>query len=154
MFRNSDIFDLFNTDIFTLFDSVCKYPTEMPIAKNGLKNIIHRPHNLSLIKDEDGKVVANELQVVTTPFDKDEVSVELSGDILTVKCGTENKIDKKNSDIIYRGISSQSSMFSIKLNNIIDKDAITAKNEHGILTITMPLVQKKTDPDVKRIAIS
>ena len=42
---------------------------ELPkISTNGLKSAIHRPHNLKEIKDKDGNVTAQKIEVVTTPF--------------------------------------------------------------------------------------
>ena len=76
------------------------------ICDVGLKGIINRPHNIINIKDDSGAVVAQRLEVVTTPFKKEDVKVQLVGDMLTVTCGSSNKVEKDNEDTLYRGISS------------------------------------------------
>jgi len=52
---------------------------------------------------------------VTTPFKKSDVKVQVVGDMLNVTCGTSNIEESKNEDILYKGISSQSYNFSLKL---------------------------------------
>ena len=76
-------------------------PFERKICNKGLSNI-HKPHNLTNVKDEAGKIVAQKLTVVTTPFKKDDVKVKIVDDVLTVTCGTENVKDEENEEVIYR----------------------------------------------------
>lgn len=116
----------------------------------GLKSTIKRPHNLYAIRDENGNITSYKIEVVTTPFSKKDVRVEVEDDILTVICGSENHHDEDSEHMLYKGISSQSYQFSLRLNKI-DVENITAKVDDGILRITMPvLVEKKT----KAISIS
>ena len=102
----------------------------------GLKKWIRRPHNLVTKKDENGKIIGYEVSVVYTPFKKDEVKVEVLDGVLTVNCGTENKV--KDEDMDYCGISHQSYSFSIPLADAVDTTAITAKAEDGMLYIDLP----------------
>lgn len=136
--RNSilDRFDEFD-DLFKSMNVMFNDVFGNEKKSNGLR-IINRPHNLYTYKDENGKVTGNKLEVCTTPFKKDEVSVEISNNILTVKCGTENKHDEDTKSCVYHGISSQSYEFSIKLSDKVDQDKVEAKNEDGILTIKIP----------------
>lgn len=125
--------------IWELMDSFINHPYDSKkITTNGLRTCINRPHNLINVKDDTGTVVAQKLSVVTTPFNKDEVKVTINDDILTVTCGKENKVDNKNEEVVYRGISSQTYQFALRLNTTIDKQKISAENKDGILTITMP----------------
>ena len=113
----------------------------------GLKRWIKRPHNLITKKDKDGKIEKYQLELVYTPFKKDEVKVEVLEGVLNVKCGSENKI--KDEDMDYCGISHQSYSFSIPLADAIDVNAIEAKAEDGILYIELPvkkLEEKKALP--------
>ena len=103
----------------------------------GLKRWIKRPHNLITKKDKDGKIEKYQLELVYTPFKKDEVKVEVLEGVLNVKCGSENKI--KDEDMDYCGISHQSYSFSIPLADAIDVNAIEAKAEDGILYIELPV---------------
>lgn len=114
-------------------------PFERKICNRGLSNI-RKPHNLTNVKDKDGNIVGMKLTVVTTPFRKDDVRVRIVDDMLTVKCGFENVKDAENEDVIYRGISSQSYEFSLKLGDSIDRKAISAENKDGMLTINLPYV--------------
>lgn len=107
----------------------------------GLKHWIKRPHNLITKKDKDGKIESYQLEMVYTPFKKDEVKVEILDGMLKVNCGSENKI--KDEDMDYCGISHQSYSFSIPLSEQIDVNAIGAKAEDGVLYIELPV--KKLD---------
>ena len=111
------------------------------LATHGLKTIIKTPHNLYAIKDKDGNVTENVIKVVITPFKRDEVKVDIRGDVLTVTCGTENKTDTDDENMIYHGISSQCWEFSLRLTKSVDKTKITAKIDEGVLTIKMPFVK-------------
>lgn len=118
----------------------------------GLKKYIPRPHDLLTVKDENGKVKNYEIHVVYTPFRKDEVKVEAKDNVLTVKCGSENKIENKDMD--YCGISHQSYEFSLPLSDTIDMNAIEAKAEDGILYITLPVKAEEEKKDnVKMIEV-
>lgn len=103
MFNIMEIHD----PIWELMDVFSGHPFKEKVANTGLRNCIGRPHNLINIKDDNGNVIAQKLMVVTTPFKKDEVKVSVLNNILTVKCGMENKADNKNEDTVYRGISQQ-----------------------------------------------
>ena len=67
-------------------------------------------------------------------------------DTLTIQCGSENNEQKVEDEYVYKGISAQSYTFSLKMGNNVDKSAIKAKNTDGVLTITLPFVQKKEEP--------
>lgn len=132
-------------DMWKTMDALMQYPfKEKTLETNGLKALIRRPHNIVAVKDKDGKIVSQRLEVVTTPFAKDDVKVTVSDNTLTVECGSENKEEKNEDDYIYKGISSQTYSFSIRLSDKIDKSAIKAKNVDGVLTISLPF--KKEEP--------
>ena len=103
----------------------------------GLKRWLKRPHNLITKKDENGKITSYQIAMVYTPFKKDEVKVEVLDGVLTVNCGSENKI--KDEEMDYCGISHQSYSFSLPLSDSIDTAAITAKAEDGMLYIDLPV---------------
>lgn len=103
----------------------------------GLKQLIHKPHNLLTKKDENGNIESFSLEVVYTPFKKSDVKVSLEDNVLTVTCGTENKA--KDDEMIYCGISHQSYTFSLPLTKDVDTANIKAKAEDGILYITLPM---------------
>ena len=112
----------------------------------GLKKWVKRPHNLITKKDKDGKIESYQLETVYTPFKKDEVKVQILDNVLSVTCGSENKVKDENMD--YCGVSRQAYEFSIPLSDSIDIAKIEAKAEDGMLYITLPVKrveeQKKT----------
>lgn len=131
------------------------------MTDNGI-SVIGRPHNVIALKDKDGKVIGNKIEIVTTPFKKDEVSVNITTKgMLNVKCEKkENICDVADEDLaikeyeIHHGISSQTVSFQLKLSEKVDWDAITAKNEDGILTIELPFIMKdETLEEVKQITV-
>lgn len=130
--------ELFNNmdNMFRRMDALMSYPLSA-IENRGLKSIIRRPHNLITKKDENGNAISYGIDVVYTPFKRDEVKVEVLNNVLTVKCGTENRT--KDESMEYCGISQQSYEFSIPLSELIDCTAISAKAEDGILHIDLPI---------------
>lgn len=134
-------------NMFKRVDAMFNYPRSSTFANQGLKAIIRRPHNLITKKDKDGNVESYDIEVVYTPFSKDEVKVEVLDHVLTVKCGSENKV--KDEDMDYCGISHKSYEFSFPLADTVDEKAITAKAEDGILYINFPVKKleiKKAEP--------
>ena len=146
-------------DMWRTMDAMMQYPFgKNTIETKGLKSIINRPHNIVNVKDKDGKIVAQKLEVVTTPFAKGDVRVEVSDNILTVNCGSkqvepETTKTEETTEYVYRGISSQTYTFSLKLNSKIDKIGIKAKNVDGILTITLPFKKEETQPETSQITV-
>lgn len=146
---------LYKDSLFDAFDWFFKPMTSRKICDVGLKNVINRPHNIVNVKDDDGNVVAQRLEVVTTPFKKSDVKVQVVGDMLNVTCGTNNIEETKNEDILYKGISSQSYNFSLKLSQNIDKAKITASNNDGVLNVMLPFMTvEKTEPEAIDIEIA
>lgn len=124
-------------------------------ASRGLKKIIQRPHDLMNVKDENGNVIGQKLSLVYTPFTKDQIKVTVNGDTLSVSIGDEKKEEKKdeNGEIVYKGISTQSTRFALKLTDQIDKKLINAKAEDGMLHIDLPFVKKAEEPKQIEIAV-
>lgn len=143
-------------DMWRSMDALMRYPfDENPLATNGLKSLIHRPHNIVNVKDKDGNIVGQRFEVVTTPFAKEDVKVSIDDDMLTVKCGATKKVDEPkedddefiyNDEYIYKGISSQTYTFSVRLGNDIDRSAIKAKNQDGLLKVYLPFKKKEDEP--------
>lgn len=120
-------------------DAMFNYPLTVDGSKfktRGLKNVINRPHNLITKKDDSGVVKSFQLEVPYTPFKKDEVNVEVKDNVLTVSCGTENKV--KDEEMDFSSISYQSFSFSIPLSDTVDIKNISAKAEDGMLRIDLP----------------
>jgi HSP20 family protein len=126
------------------------YPLSMDTVKTrGIRSLLKRPHNCITIKDDKGNTTGYSLETVYTPFKKDDVNVSVENNVLTVKCGKENKIKDEKMD--YCGVSYQSYEFSVPLADNVDTTKITAKAEDGMLRIDMPL--KEQIPENSRLQI-
>lgn len=137
-------------NMFRQMDAIMNYPLSANTTKtHGLRSIIKRPHNLITNKDKDGKVTGYRLETVYTPFSKEDIKIEVEKNVLTIKCGKENKI--KEEDMDYCGISYQSYEFSLPLADSIDTTKITAKAEDGMLKINIPV--KEVLPDDGKLMI-
>lgn len=149
-----DTFDPFTGLFPQLFDDSWFADIRDNFANRGLKKIISRPHNLVNVKDKDGNVIGQKLSLVYTPFKKDQIKVTVDGNTLSVAIGDEKSEEKKNNngDIVYKGISTQSTNFALTLTDKIDKKAINAKADDGILHIDLPFVNKVEEP--KQIEIN
>lgn len=136
-------------DMWRSMAAMMQYPfnEEKTIEKAGLKSLIGRPHNIVDVTDKDGNTIAQRLEVVTTPFKKDEVKVYVKNNFLTVECQAmleeDRADDQEQESYIYKGISSKNYEFSVKLGDRIDQDKIEAKNQDGILTVTLPFMKKE-----------
>ena len=147
--------DLIVSPIWELMDALARpFDDKRNIMNYGLKSVIKRPHNLINVKDKDGNVIGQRLEMVTTPFKKEDVKITVKDNVLTVKCGTENVKNEENEDVVYRGISAQSHVFSLSLAPTIDQSLITAENKDGILKINLPFVAKDPEKDAVEIAIA
>lgn len=138
-------------DIFNALTwEMMRYPFgDYKIQDCGLKSVIKRPHSLINVKDEDGNVTAQRLEIVTTPFKKDDVKVSVLDDTLSVECGSENQTLGENEEIVYRGISAQSYSFSLRLAPNVDQSGITAENKDGVLKITLPIIKKEKPKSIE-----
>ena len=147
--------DLYRDPIWEIMDFFGRPFGDNRLCDNSLKSVIKRPHNLVNVKDESGKVVAQRLEVVTTPFKKEDVNVSVKDNVLSVACGAENIKDAQDEDVLFRGISSQSYTFALKLAPSVDQTKITAENKDGILKINLPLkAAEEKKSEVLQIAVN
>ncbi len=127
------------------------------IGLNGLKSLIARPHNLYVSENEKGELTAYHIDLVYTPFSKEDIDVEIHDDILTVMVGKDEK--KPLKPMVYRGISAKPFTFQLYVRNFfdeseeIDVDNIKASPHDGILSLTFPLKKKAPVPESKPIKI-
>ena len=137
-------------DMWQNMIALTEYPLNGKTLKDiGLRKLITRPHNIVNVTDpKTNQVIEQRLEVVTTPFKKDEVKVEISGKNLIVRCGTDPALgdpceepqapDAPKENYLYKGISEQYYTFQLKLSDKVDVANIKAKNQDGILTVTLP----------------
>jgi len=147
------LYDSILNDMFKLWNIAYdpKFTDENRFQNTGLKGLISKPHNLYTVKDEEGNITEWKMELVYTPFKKDDISVKFSNGVLSVEIGTENK--DKDKDMVYRGISNQYTKFSLTLSDKIDTEKIAAKADDGILSITMP-VKKAAPQEARQITVA
>lgn len=145
------------------------------IATNGLKTILGRPHDLWVGKDKNGNTVYR-IDLVYTPFAKDQIKVKLGEEFLEVSIGgyadgdkiVETELEKKAEDKdanlknLYRGISRKAFYLKLSLKNLVDEECeedidvenIKAKAEDGILQLTIPTKKRKVEePELTLIPV-
>ena len=86
-------------------------------------------------------------------FKKEDIDIQIKEDMLTIKAerhaAHENKEEKNNYVRVERSCGSYSRSFEI---SGVDTDAITAKYEDGVLTLTLPKKAPEA-PAVKKLTI-
>ena len=90
-------------------------------------------HPVDVYEDTDGL----HLEVACTGLTKEDVSINIEGDILRVSYAKgEENYEKR--EYHYSGIAKRSFNFGYKVNNRFNLTKVDAKMENGLLTITIP----------------
>ena len=133
----------------------CGYRPLFPHFYNEVMERVAEPESEFTFKPaanvrEDEKLFAIELSL--PGFEKEEISMKLEKDILTISAGRP----KKDQDVKYTynefGYKAKYSRSFILPENI-DTDAIKAEYRNGILTVTLPKKEEK-NPIAKEISIA
>lgn len=90
-------------------------------------------HPVDVYEDTDGL----HLEVACTGLTKEDVSINIEGDILRVSY-TKGEENYENREYHYSGIAKRSFNFGYKVNNRFNLSKVDAKMENGLLTITIP----------------
>lgn len=98
---------------------------------------------------------AFEIEMSAPGLKKEDFNVELSNNVLTISCEKKEEDETKDEDGRYtrREFIYQSFSRSFNLPETIDHEKIDAKYEDGILTLSIPKMEKLI-PNSKRIEIS
>ena len=86
--------------------------------------------------EEDGKLVA---EVALPNFSKQEISVNVNGDVLEVSAKHQQKEEEKNKRRYYFRESNSSYLRRVTLPEEANSDQIDAKFDNGVLKVSMPL---------------
>lgn len=107
-------------------------------------------YNVVEITGDDGKVVANRIDVVVTPFNKEDISVSVNTENrrLSVLCDNEKKDPISNERCLISGISRQSRSWSWDIPKNAVVSSISSKMENGLLKITIPLTTSSENKDL------
>lgn len=87
-------------------------------------------------------------------LDKADFTLKVEKDHLTIGAQKETTTETENTDYKRREFNYQSFQRSFQLSKNIDKEAITANYEDGILAITLPKKEVVVEDQVKTIEIS
>ena len=90
-------------------------------------------HPVDVYEDSDGL----HLEVACTGLTKEDVSINIEGDILRVSY-EKGDDEPTNRDYHYSGIAKRSFNFGYKVNNRFNLSEVDAKMENGLLNITVP----------------
>lgn len=88
-------------------------------------------------------------------FSRDNIAIEIDKNQLRISATVENENEEKGSDnkVIRREFSSSAFERSFVIPENIDTDNIAAKQENGILKITLPKRQNASEDTVKKISV-
>ena len=105
-------------------------------------------HPVDVYEDTDGL----HLEVACTGLTKEDVSINIEGDILRVSYA-KGEESYENREYHYSGIAKRSFNFGYKVNNRFNLSKVDAKMENGLLKITIPyephLVTKPKSIEIK-----
>ena len=111
-------------------------------AKNKFGGSFRRPkYNVptNVVRTEDGF----EVHIFAVGFEKQDIEVSVNGDTLTVN-GTRTVADDYQPDFVRQEYPIKSFERGFQISDTSDVENITAKQENGVLIITLPL-----KPDAK-----
>lgn len=94
-----------------------------------------------------------ELEFAAPGFEKQDFSLNVEQDYLTVNAQRENKQEETNERYTRREFRFDSFKRSFKLPATVNQDAVSAVYKNGVLQVTLPKKEEATTP-VKTIAIS
>jgi HSP20 family protein len=126
---------------------------------------INRPHflgkNALEVRWNKGKPAANikkegalfELEIAIPGFSKEEISITVKDDILTVKAEKEHLTEEETSEYILREFEADKMERQFRLAEGLGKEGIRAHLEHGILKLTFVDVPVEKERPAKLIDI-
>lgn len=112
------------------------------IRRDSLVNDNYLNHSTIEVLDKEYLIT-----LVIPGFTKEQIKLELNGNILTISAENKEQSDendtKKNINSKFRQV--------ISLNNDIERDSIKSSLKDGILTISIPRIQQKGEPQTINI---
>ena len=112
------------------FDNVDKF-FNMPTASY--------PTDVVEIRDEDGKVIGNEINITLAGIPKECINIEVVDDTLTIDVKKVDELVDESRSYLHKGISKRAASFRYGLRNI-DKENIKCTFVDGLLKVDLPLL--------------
>ena len=97
--------------------------------------------------------ISLELTAEVPGLTKEQVSIELNDGILSIKGEKKQEEEKKDKKYVHRELKHSSFCRSFVVGENVDKNAIDAKFENGILTVNLPKVTPTPKAEPKKIEI-
>ncbi len=126
----------------SLFNLIDRDFFNSPIRRDSLVNDNYLNHSTIEVLDKEYLIT-----LAIPGFTKEQIKLELNGNILTISVENKEQSDendtKKNINSKFRQV--------ISLNNDIERDSIKSSLKDGILTISIPRIQQKGEPQTINI---
>lgn len=126
----------------SLFNLIDRDFFNSPIRRDSLVNDNYLNHSTIEVLDKEYLIT-----LAIPGFTKEQIKLELNGNILTISAENKEQSDendtKKNINSKFRQV--------ISLNNDIERDSIKSSLKDGILTISIPRIQQKGEPQTINI---
>lgn len=151
-FAMSDLM-LWRDDLFTRLDSLfSNFTTDKFFDKALLPTLKKSGYPRVNVSQDDNNTV---IEATVPGLTKENVSVEWSDNILTIKNVNKNEREDKSRDYYIREIhqSSFSRSFDVP-SETFNVSKIEANVENGLLKVVIPFAEPKPLPEVKKIAVS
>jgi len=141
--------DNFERRIKKLFDEMSLIPSQSlfnlidrdffnsPIRRDSLVNDNYLNHSTIEVLDKEYLIT-----LAIPGFTKEQIKLELNRNILTISAENKEQSDKNDTK---KNINSKFRQV-ISLNNDIERDSIKSSLKNGILTISIPRIQQKGEP--------
>lgn len=94
------------------------------------------------------------IELAVPGLKKDDFKITLDKERLTVSADVQTSAEEKNPGYIRKEFSYQQFTRSFNLPKNVNKDAITASYDNGVLTVSVPKAEKTNEPAVKTISIA
>ena len=85
-----------------------------------------------------------ELIAVLPGVEEDEVEVDVEREMVTISAEADSEYTEKDGDYLYKELSFGKFSRSLMLPNEVEVDEANAEMKKGVLTVTMPKIDKKT----------
>ena len=102
------------------------------------------PHPLDIYENESGL----HFEIACTGLDKDEVSINIEGDILRVS-HTKDETKNEATGYIYKGIAKRSFNLGYKISSKFNLSKAEAEMKNGLLKISIPFAEESKPKSLK-----